>query len=51
MASPTDYVQFALTYTLLKTHVDQLKPLVFCKFLFSNHVNSALLSSVNLILY
>ena len=43
------YVQFVMTYTLFKTQVAEAP--VSCNFLFSNHLNSVLLSLVNLILY
>ena len=42
MALFSQFVQFVITYPLFKT-----QPLVFCKFLFSNYVNSLLLSKIN----
>ena len=42
------YMQCAITYSLIKTHVAR-KPLVFGNVLLSNLVNSALMSKLNLI--
>ena len=49
MACPTYYVQFVIIYSLFKIHVPEAT--CICNFLFSNHVNSGILSKINLISY